>query len=85
MTVVATGGLRFDRLDCPACAARGEVHALRTPADAEAMMRARYGAVWRGGASSLRAEPARRRPPKLVLAVGGAVGRLTRKLGLTGA
>lgn len=66
-------------LACPACAARGEMHALRAPADAEAMLRARFGAAWRGGAHALRAEPARSGAP--IMAVGGALGKLARALG----
>jgi hypothetical protein len=67
-------------LACPACAARGEMHALRAPADAEAMLRSRFGAAWRAGAQALRAEPAHPCGAP-TMAVGGALGKLARALG----
>jgi hypothetical protein len=69
---------RRGALPCPAC--RG-AHALRGPADAEGLLRQRYGAAWRATAGSLRATEATETPAP-VRALDDAIKRAARKLGL---
>jgi hypothetical protein len=72
---------RRGALPCPACAG---AHGLRGPADADALMRHRYGAAWRarGRGGGLRPEEAPPAPHAALVAARAAAARALRALGM---